>query len=47
MKLSKKITGLVYQKELEELENVLFDPELQELPEEYEGLRVKDVVLRF
>ena len=35
----------MYQKDLQELEAVLFDPEIQKLPEEYKGLRVKDVVL--
>ena len=45
VKLSENITGLVYQNELEELESVLFDSALQELPEKYEDLRVKNVVL--
>ena len=45
-KVEEKITGLVYQNELDQLESVLFDPEIQKLPEEYEGLRVKDDVLK-
>ena len=43
--VEQNITGLVYQKELDQLENVLFDEGLQELPEDYDCLSVKDVVL--
>ena len=45
VKLSKISQGWCIKKNLQELEAVLFDPEIQKLPEEYKGLRVKDVVL--
>ena len=44
-KVEQNITGLVYQNELEDLEHVLFDSALQELPEKYEDLIVKNLVL--